>query len=319
MKILVVTPASQGSRKGNRITAARWARLIRSGGHHVTITEAFRGHSADVLIALHAWRSAASIKQFHQAYPSHPIILALTGTDIYGGQQRRDVSRHTMAAATKLVVLQDDAFRQLSARDQRRTTIIYQSAAPSKHKRVPLRRHFEFCVSGHLRPVKDPFRAALAARLLPPDSRIRITHLGAALSKSMETRARREMERNPRYRWLGNQPNWRARQLLARSQALVISSSSEGGPNVICEAVVDDVPVLATKTSGCLGMLGDDYPGYFAVGNTEELAQLMLRCEQDTRYLQALRVAARKRKPLFDVERERLGWLRLLDEVSLDG
>jgi len=73
-------------------------------------------------------------------------------------------------------------------------------------------------VIGHLRPVKDPFRAALAARLLPPSSRIRVLHVGGAMNNEMAARARAEMEVNSRYLWLGEQPRWRTRRILTRSR-----------------------------------------------------------------------------------------------------
>jgi hypothetical protein len=68
-----------------------------------------------------------------------------------------------------------------------------------------------------LRLVKDPFRTARAVRLLPPSSRIRVLHIGAAMNEEMAARARAEMEINSRYLWLGEQPRWRTRRILARS------------------------------------------------------------------------------------------------------
>ena len=36
------------------------------------------------------------------------------------------------------------------------------------------------------------------------------------------------------------------------------------------------VPVIASRVAGCVGMLGDDYPGLFPVGDTTALANLVL-------------------------------------------
>ena len=121
---------------------------------------------------------------------------------------------------------------------------------------------------GHLRDVKDPLRAAKAARLLPADSRVRIEQVGRAYTPQWAARARAEMAANPRYRWRDDVPAAAVRRLLARSHAMVISSLSEGGANVMSEAAVAGVPVLASRMDGNVGLLGADYPGYFPVGDT---------------------------------------------------
>ena len=57
---------------------------------------------------------------------------------------------------------------------------------------------------------------------------------------------------------------------------MVLSSLSEGGANVISEAVAAGVPVLASRIDGSVGLL-DDYPGYFPVRDTAALARLLER------------------------------------------
>jgi hypothetical protein len=123
------------------------------------------------------------------------------------------------------------AIDQLPPHLRRKARVIYQSVAPShqaSNRRQEIivtspdfprsRRTFDVCVIGHLRQVKDPFRAALAARLLPSSSRIRVLHVGGSMNEAMAVRARAEMEVNPRYHWLGEQPRWRTRRILRRSQ-----------------------------------------------------------------------------------------------------
>ena len=146
---------------------------------------------------------------------------------------------------------------------------------------VPRRRTwtFDVCVIGHLRAEKDPFRAALAMRHLPADSSIRLLHVGRAMTPAMARRARAEMRRNARYRWLGERPGGATRALLARSRAMVLSSRLEGGANVVSEAVVSGVPVVASRIPGSVGLLGPDYPGYFPVGATRALAAVLRRME----------------------------------------
>jgi putative glycosyltransferase (TIGR04348 family) len=314
-RILIVTPAPKGSRKGNRITASRWSRLLRTGGHRVQVSEEFTGQSCDVLIAFHARKSAASIERCARSSPDIPIILLLTGTDLYGDIHNNASAAASLDKASRLVLLQSDGIHQLSARLHSKVRVIVQSAEPPAEAPQPLKRAFEVCVSGHLRPVKDPFRAALASRQLSINSRVRITHIGSALTPAMKRRALAEMARNNRYHWRGEVPNWKARRLLARSRLLVLSSKMEGGANVVSEAVVASVPVLASKISGSIGLLGEDYPGYFEVGSTSQLASLMARCEQDGQFYDALRTHIQNLAPQFTPQREQESLRQLIDDV----
>ena len=167
-------------------------------------------------------------------------------------------------------------------------------------------------VIGHLRDVKDPLRAAQAARLLPADSRIRVEQAGGAYTDTWAAKATAEMAANPRYLWRDDVPAAAVRRLLARSHAMVISSSSEGGANVVSEAAVAGVPVLASRVDGNVGLLGGDYPGYFPVGDTGKLARLMRRIEEEPAFVARLRRALRRRAPLFRPAREIAAWRRLL-------
>jgi glycosyltransferase involved in cell wall biosynthesis len=166
---------------------------------------------------------------------------------------------------------------------------------------------FEVCVSGHLREEKDPFRAAAALRLLPAESRVRVTHLGGALSDAMAAEARAWMAREPRYRWLGELPHARALRVLARSRLMVISSRMEGGANVVCEALASGVPVIASRVPGNVGMLGARYPGYYPFGDERKLARLVSRAERDPAYYSLLAEACAARAPLVAPKRERQG------------
>jgi hypothetical protein len=62
--------------------------------------------------------------------------------------------------------------------------------------------------------------------------------------------------------------------------------------------------VIASRISGNVGMLGRDYDGYFAVGDVEELATLLLRASVDRRFLDHLRRQCAQRAPLFAPARE---------------
>ncbi len=316
MNITLVTPAPPGSRKGNRITAVRWARLLRQLGHRVAIREGYGGERADLLLALHARRSFPAVEAFRRLHPERPVVLALTGTDLYDEIHTDPVAQQALEVAARLVLLQPMGIEELPARLRDKARVIYQSAEAPRTR--PRRRDdvFEVCVLGHLRPVKDPFRTAEAARLLPASSRLRVLHLGAALTPDMAEQAAAEQARNGRYLWLGDLPRWKALRVLGRCRLLVLTSRMEGGANVISEAIAVRVPVLSSRISGSLGLLGRDYPGYFPIGDTQALAALLSRAERDGRFYRNLQARCRRLRGLFTPARERQSWQRLLRELG---
>jgi putative glycosyltransferase (TIGR04348 family) len=316
MKILIVTPARPGSRKGNRVTAIRWSRLLRQLGHRVVIREEYGDEACDLLVALHARRSFASVERFRALAPGQPLIVALTGTDLYEDIHKDPKARQALAWAWRLVVLQPLALRVLPRGYRAKSRVIYQSSEARAARRPEQPGVFRVCVLGHLRPVKDPFRTARAARLLPASSSIQVVHLGAALSQQMLELAHAEAGANPRYRWLGDVPRRRALGILARSNMLVLTSRMEGGANVLSEAIAAGVPVLASSIAGSVGILGARYPGYFPVGNTRALARLLQRAESDADFYERLRNWCRRLQPLFRPARERESWRRLLSELT---
>jgi putative glycosyltransferase (TIGR04348 family) len=316
MRILIVTPAPPRSRKGNRITALRWARLLRELGYRVTLAESFASQPCDLLIALHARKSARSIREFHDVRSGAPLIVALTGTDLYRDIKTSRVAQQSLELADRLVLLQPTGVNSLPQQVRTKARVIEQSATALPKPPAPLRSLFEVAVIGHLRPVKDPFRAAVAARSLPDSSRVRIVHIGSALSEAMAGRARAEMERNPRYQWVGELSWPMTMQRLARARLLVLSSRLEGGANVISEAVAVGTPIIASRISGSVGLLGADYPGYFEVGDTSVLCTLMQKAEEDARFYGQLQQHCRALLPLVAPRRERDAWKRLLNEFK---
>ncbi len=342
MKIGIVTPAPPRSRYGNRVTALRWAHILRRLGHLVSVKQAYEGEPFDLLIALHSHRSAASIIRFHREHPDKAIIVALTGTDLYGDLVRSSRAHESLELATRIVALQPKALDVLRPLLREKTRVIHQSVAAvtnkarnekargsspdarlgsSSHRARLLSslapRTFDVCVIGHLRWVKDPFRAAMASRLMPASSRVRVTQVGGAMTEQAAVRARAEMKTNPRYRWLGELPAWRVRRILERSNLFVLSSRMEGGANALGEAIVAGTPVLASRIPGSVGILGDEYPGYFEVGDTRGLARLMTRAETDQSFVAQLSTHCNRLIPLFDPAREEAAWVKLLGELFL--
>jgi putative glycosyltransferase (TIGR04348 family) len=314
MRIAVITPAGPRSRNGNRNTAARWAAMLRELSHCVVVQTVWDGKAVDAMLALHARRSHDSIRRYAELYPERPLIVALTGTDIYHDIRFDLSAKESMRLATRMIVLQEMGLTELTPAMRRKTRVIFQST-----RAIPplpaLKSCFEVIVSGHLRDEKDPFRAAAALAHMPPQSRIRVSHLGGAMSPDMARRARDWEAREPRYRWWGELQFSKALRILARSRLMVISSRMEGGANVVSEALVAGVPVIASDISGNIGMLGKDYAGYYPLEDEKALAALLWRAESDPQFYRRLRRQCAVRKTRLSPQRERRGLKKLLAEI----
>ena len=318
MRICLVTPAAPGSYHGNRVTAERWAGILTGLGHRVDVAEDYHGQPADLLVALHAGKSAGSVRRFRARYPVRPVVLALTGTDLYPRLATSGAAGELLGLADRFVVLQPLAVDQLPPRLRGRARVIYQSVTPPDADGEPHhRRTFDAVLLAHLRPVKDPMVAAAAARLLPEDSPIRIRHAGAVIDRDLGDEAERETRANPRYEWLGGMPWPASFRLLAASRVLLVTSRHEGGANVVSEALAAGVPVIGTRIPGTAGLLGGGYPGYFPAGDAAALAALLVRAQRDEGglYTELRRRCARLR-PLTDPARERAAWQSLLAGLS---
>jgi putative glycosyltransferase (TIGR04348 family) len=303
MRIVLITPYGAAHRNGNWHTAARWARFLREAGHTVRVQVEWDGRPADLMLALHARRSFASIRAYAAQYPTRPLLLALTGTDLYRDIHEDADARQALELAHRLIVLQERGIDELDATLVAKTRVVYQSAPDIARKPSPGGR-FEAMVIGHLREEKDPFRAALATAHLPERSSIQVSHFGRALSDEMTRTAELAQRKLPRWHWHGEVPHKTVLNRLARAQLMVISSVMEGGANVICEALAADVPVLASAIPGNIGMLGEDYPGYFPLGDERALAALLSRAESDPAFYAELLRLARIRRGLMRPERE---------------
>ena len=316
MKIQLVTPAPLNLNNGNKITALRWAAIFKKLGHRVRVTQSYDGKPCDALIALHARRSADSIQRFHELHPDLPLIVTLTGTDLYRDIRRDRKAKRSLELATRLVVLQRMALRELPKRLYAKTKVIYQSAESFPAKPFTKHRRFAVCLIAHLRDEKDPLRAALAVRRLPSESRIELVHIGLALDAGIDEKACREAARNPRYRWIGQLSHRKTRSRLARSHLVCITSKMEGSSNVLSEALASGVPVITTKIPGLVGTLGKAFPGYFPAGDTKKLRRLLLRAESDGAFYRSLRRHCARVAKLVQPKRELDAWRRLLRSMK---
>ncbi|MBC7413430.1 MAG: TIGR04348 family glycosyltransferase [Herminiimonas sp.] len=322
-KLIIISPALAKANNGNWQTARRWAHFLRAG-YRVNCRSDWPGSDGSdhtdlpqAMIALHARRSAPAIAAFAERCPGRPLVLVLTGTDLYRDIDHDPAAQRSLQLATRLVVLQAAGLERLDTALRAKASVIYQSASPLlPYRPATTPRHLDVIMIGHLREEKVPDTFMLAAMLVRVP-RVRLLHVGAALDPALGALAVRTAAATPRYRWLGALPHAQTRQRLKRCALMVISSRMEGGANVIIEAVTCGVPVLASDIAGNRGMLGDDYQGYFPVGDSQALAMLIDRVACDPAFHATLQRQCAARAPLFAPVRENTAVCELMDNCEL--
>jgi putative glycosyltransferase (TIGR04348 family) len=286
------------------MTALRWQGFLEELGYPVQVTESWSGGDAGLLIALHAYRSHQSIVAFKKQYLIRPIVLILTGTDIY-----RDIKNHSeviesMEMAEQLIVLQSSAVNSVPAHLRHKVQVIYQSVEMDIRDSA-VKEDFLVSVIGHLRDEKDPFCVVRSLPLLPSDSKITVKHLGLAMNPQMKDQATNFNATIDRYEWLGEVSHADALKVLSNSCLMVISSRMEGGAHVVSEAIALGIPVIASDIPGNRGLLGEDYPGYYPVANENALATLLYRAENTPTFYASLQKHIDLRRELITPAREK--------------
>jgi putative glycosyltransferase (TIGR04348 family) len=313
--VVIATPAPRHSRHGNRTTALRWAALLRRLGARVRVVQEWRGEPCDLLVAVHAVKSARSVAAAADAQPRPRIVVLLAGTDVYPMFAPGPAERAALASADALLALQPLVADSLppEQRGKLRTFVQSATAVPAARPADRIR----ICVLAHLRPVKDPLLPVRALALVPPAAPIELRLAGRALDPSLADEANAAAAREPRFRWLGELSRRESKRLLAGSHLCVVPSAAEGGANVVSEAIAAGTPLLATAVPGNVGLLGGDWPGLFAAGDAAGLAALMQRVAEEPSFHQRLVERTRALQPLVDPRHEMEAWRRLLVDLGL--
>ncbi len=311
--IVIVSPALSDANNGNWQTAKRWAQML-SSQHRTRIAKQWlpdSGASDEIMIALHARRSADSIVAWHAQRGSSGLIVALTGTDLYRDIHTDTQAQASLDAAGQLIVLQELGINSLPAQHHAKTSVVFQSTTPRKPL-AKTSRHLNAVMIGHLRDEKMPQTLFAAARLLKDEKNIRITHIGAGLDENLAQDAINTEATCAAYTWARGLKHAQTRQRIQRAHVLVHTSKMEGGAHVIMEAVCSGTPVIGSRMDGNVGMLGARYDGYFPVGDAPALAAMLHRCKNDKAFLDHLSSQCALRAPLFSPAAEQAALLSLV-------
>jgi len=313
--VVIVTPALASANNGNWQTARRWARFL-SADYRVRIASRWQADDPDaaaddLMIALHARRSAASVAAWREAHPARPLLLVLTGTDLY-----RDIASDTAAQASlqladRLIVLNELGLTSLPAALRSKGTVLLQSS-PARRTLPKTARHLRVLMVGHLREEKSPFTYFEAARRLARRSDILLDHIGGALDPALGAEALALARACPNYRWLGALPHAATRARIQAAHALIHPSRMEGGAHVVIEALTSGTPVIASAIDGNIGLLGSDYGGLFPLGDADALVARIVRARDDPAMLPALQAQCAARAAIHAPACERQTLLALL-------
>ena len=306
--VCIVTPAFADANNGNWQTARRWARML-SQAYRVSLVPAWPHpgvEAPDVLLALHARRSAASIAAWAQRYPQRPLLVALTGTDLYRDIAHDSSAQHGLAVAHQLIVLQEAGPQQLPGAHQHKCSVVFQSST-SRKPLAKTRHHLNVVVVGHLRAEKSPHTVFEVARCLQAHEGIQIKHIGVALDPALGQAALDTAQLCPHYQWKGGLNHAQSRQAIQRAHVLLHTSQMEGGAHVVMEAITSGTPVLASHVAGNVGMLGAEYGGYFPWNDSSAATALLRQCrysldmdlQSPHNLLAQLTAQCEQRAPLF--------------------
>lgn len=313
MRIGIFFPKSLAKNSGNRVTATRWASFLEDLGHEVTLSNSLPDEPFDAHICLHALKTAKIANHVRNHFPNTLLIVAITGTDVRADSSTRNDSFAQLAFADAIVCLNPRTLEDLPQELRSKAHHIPQSADVSAKAYTEERTDsFRVLVAGHLREEKDPFRTALASRLLPESSRLEVRHFGGTLDPSLEVFAREENSKNPRYSWGGEIPHEALLQEIQKADLIVQSSRVDEAPSLLSETIVAGKPLLISSIPGLTGVLGTNYEGIFEVENTEALAALLLRAEQEKNWVEKLKRHVMSLQSGFTPATERKAWEQTL-------
>ena len=288
--------------------------MLNEGGVEARGSYGNDGEPADILITLHAIKGAPAVFDFKKKTPNGRVIILLTGTDIYQGlAEGSQIGGDALQVADRIVVPQEAALRKLPEKVRGKTVVIRPSLDPIAVKATSSQSPFVISVVGHLRPVKRPFLTIETLAQHPEWSDLEVWQIGQALDAEMRKTAEFWMEEDKRYRWCGGLPREESLALCAKSSLTINSSILEGGANAVLEAMTMGVPVLASRIEGNVGLMGDDYPGYFEEGGMAKALEAIMHQRVD---LDEWSLLLADRLPLFSRVRESESWLELLIELK---
>jgi len=318
--VLIHSPYPRQDSQGNSASADRLEKMLLERGSTVEVeAEWYGGVEARFFVALNARRSAGAVEEFRDACPESQVVVVLTGTDINHPEMETPTSRtrETMRVADRLVLLHEGSLPLVPEDLREKCVVIYPSVALSegvKHgvARSESSESFQVVMAGNARAEKNIPVVIDACALLPGSSPVTVTVYGDSEDDLAQQMCLAERV-TPCFRWLGKAAHGALMEKMASADLLLNSSTQEGGANAICEAISMGLPVVASRISGNVGMLGEEYEGYFPSGDARALEELLSRCAEDREFYGRLKKQITARTPLFSYAEEARLWGEILE------
>ncbi len=234
-----------------------------------------------------------------------PVVLQVMGSDLY--QQatdpaRRPLIKEALARADAVVAVSRPlALRALALGARRGRVFVVHNGVDSgrffpadqaqarEELGLPRDRRLLLFV-GHMVPVKDP---ALALKALTRVPRADLVLVGDGPLLPALRRLCAELGLAHRVHFAGGRSNAQVARYLAAADALLLSSRSEGEPNVVLEALASGRPVAAFAVGGVPDLVREGVGGALArPGDSDSLgaaARRVLDCQWDPKALAAER------------------------------
>jgi len=320
--VLIHSPFLRQTSQGNSVSADRLEDILLDQGLRVAQEEVdYQGGEALCFIALNARRSAGAVVSFKAAHPGSPVIVILTGTDINHAEMEDPASptRRTMDAVDALVVLHDAELESVPEYLRDKCYVIYPSVRLPPQCQHQLDQpdqsgRLNVIMAGNLRSEKNPQLVIDACGYLHQHPDILISSYGEASGQMAQNMLGASSELM-NFDWHGKIDHAALLQKMEHAHLLLNTSTQEGGANAICEAITVGLPVVASKIRGNIGMLGEDYLGFFPSGDARALAKLLQRSVTDKVFYSTLKSQLADRTPLFTYAAESKAWHALVSEL----
>ncbi|MFC5050629.1 glycosyltransferase [Rubritalea spongiae] len=311
MYVLVSSAYPLTSPKGNTITAKRIVQLLNDAGHLAEAIHTDMPPQADAMIALHATKTLITSQRFKVCSPQGKLIIYLTGTDLYKDlPDNKPEFFEALELADYLVVSQKASLASVPSKYRPKARFVPASVLlPPEHPCPPPPEN-SVLLAAHLRPVKNPFLINKALTLLP-QLQLHAFTLGAALDPQMAEQANHWQTIDRRFQWLNTLPYPETLSWMRQVDFTINTSHSEGGSNAVAESIALGTPVLASRIEGNLGLLEDNYLGYFEPDSPQSLADLLALALSDPDLQAQLHTQTQNLQHKFLPEKEIQGWITL--------